>query len=207
MTRSKITTIIALIVLLAAVSGSAAAKAVFIQSADSLVLTDEQSKYPLGRSIALLEDPTGKLTIDDVSSPEYAAKFVPSQVDVPNYGYTTSAYWTRLDVENRSQQANWLLDVGFPNMFYVDLYTPRPDGSGFAVKQSGVLRPPSARDVPDPNVILQLVLPSQSRQTIYVRFENGASMTLPLTLWKADAFLKFIVPNYLLIGLFYGILI
>ncbi len=46
----------------------------------------------------------------------------------------------------------------------------------------------STRDVLYPNIVLSLDIPVQSQQTYYLRFQSGASMTLPLTLWTKDAF-------------------
>ena len=82
----------------------------------------------------------------------------------------------------------WLLEVGFANTQYVDLYTPSSDGEGYIVKQSGSLRSVATRDVLYPNIILKLDVPIQSRQTYYLRFQSSASMTLPLTLWTREAF-------------------
>ncbi len=82
----------------------------------------------------------------------------------------------------------WLLEVGFANMQYVDLYTPLPDGEGYEVKQTGSLRSVSTRDVLYPHIVFDLDVPTQGQQTYYLRFQNGASMTLPLTLWTRDAF-------------------
>src|SRR5512134_3743229 len=131
-----------------------------------VVLTDEQGKYPLGLHVEFLEDPSGKLTIAEVSSPAYHAKFIPSQVPVPNYGYTTSVYWVRLDLDNQSRQTDeWLLELGYVNIQYVDLYVPSPDRSGFAVKQTGNLRPVSTRDIPYPHILFNVSLPAQGRQT------------------------------------------
>ena len=78
--------------------------------------------------LEILEDPGGELTIDEVSSPEFAARFIPSQVEVPNYGHSDSAYWVRLRLDNKARQIDeWLLEVGFANMHYIDLYTPLPE--------------------------------------------------------------------------------
>jgi len=97
-----------------------------------LALTDEQDRYPLGLFLELLEDSSRELTIDEVSSPEYAARFTPSHVEVPNLGYTDSAYWVRLSLRNNSSQTTtWLLEHDFPNMHYVDLYSPQGDGEDF----------------------------------------------------------------------------
>ena len=175
---------------------------------EPLVLTDEQGKYPLGLHMEILEDPGGKLTIEDVSSPEFDSRFIPSQVEAPNYGFTNSAYWVRLRLDNETRLIDeWLLEVNFANMHYVDLYMPSQDGEGFEVKQTGLLRPVSTRDVIYPNIVFDLVVPTQSPQTYYLRFQNGASMTLSLTLWTKDAFWIESQQELMLHWLFYGVLI
>jgi hypothetical protein len=62
---------------------------------EPLVLTDDQGEYPLGLHMDILEDPSGELTIEDVTSPAYASRFTPSQELAPNYGYTTSVAWRK----------------------------------------------------------------------------------------------------------------
>ncbi len=47
---------------------------------------------------------------------------------MPNYGFTDSAYWVRLRLGNETRHTNqWLLEQGFANTHYVDLYTPLPE--------------------------------------------------------------------------------
>ena len=124
---------------------------------EPLILTDEQGKYLLGLHLELLEDPSGKLSIEDVSSQAIYLRFTPSKVAVPNYGFTNSAYWVRIRLDNETQQTNeWLLELGYPHMHYVDLYTPFQDGRGFEVKQTGILRPISTRDVVYPDIVFNL---------------------------------------------------
>ena len=172
---------------------------------EPLVLTDQQGKYDLGRSIDILEDPGGKLTIAEAASPQFAARFARNQQDVPNYSFTASAYWVRLRVRNESRLINqWWLEVGFPNIEYVDFYTPLPGGQGFLQKQTGALRPAASRDIHYPNVILVLPLPANSEQTIYLRFQTNSSMTLPLTLWSPSVFAIDNLPNQVLMGTFFG---
>ncbi len=170
-----------------------------------LVLTDQQEKYPLGLHLELLEDPSRKLTIEQVSSPAFDAKFVPSRVETPNFGLTTSVYWVRLRLENEARYNNvWLLEDGYVNAQYVDLYTPRTDGKGFEVKQTGFLRPISTREVLYPRIVFSLNLPTQSQQTYYLRFQSEASMTLPLTLWTMGAFFNQSQLELLVNWLFFG---
>ncbi|MGE5378632.1 MAG: 7TM diverse intracellular signaling domain-containing protein, partial [Bacteroidota bacterium] len=173
-----------------------------------VVLTDGQGEYPLGLHMNILEDPSRALTIDQVSSPAYETQFIPSQSESPNYGFTDSVYWVRLDLENGTRKANgWLLEVDFANMHYVDLYTPLPDGNGFEVKQTGILRPVSTRDLIYPQIVFNLSVPALGRQTLYLRFQSGASMALALTLRTTTAFMIQSQWQHLSSGLFFGILI
>jgi signal transduction histidine kinase len=157
---------------------------------DSLVLTDTQTRYPLGLKLDILEDPSGELTIEDVSSPAVSGQFTASKKAVPNFGYTDSAYWVRFILDNKSRKTTeYLLEMSFPNTQYLDLYSPQAGGAGYAVRQSGALRPVSTRDVDYPNFIYDINVPLQSHQTYFIRFKSGASMTLPLTLWTKNAFI------------------
>jgi PAS domain-containing protein len=173
--------------------------------AGAAVLIDGQSKYLLGLYLDILEDPTKALTIGEVSSAAYASKFIPSQVEVPNYGYTESAYWVRLRFDNQTKQTmEWLLEDGYANTQYADLYLPSTNGNGFEVRQTGSLRPVSTRDIPYPNIIFSLNIPPQSQPIFYLRFQSGASMTLPLTLWTKDAFIVNSAHSMMLHWLLFG---
>jgi PAS domain S-box-containing protein len=181
---------------------------------EPLVLNDQQSEYPLGLHLDILEDPGGELTIADVSSPEFASKFTPSQTKVPNFGYTDSAYWVRLRLDNETKHTeHWLLEQGFANMQFLDLYSPRmlfselPGNDGFSVKRSGILTPASTRDISHPRIVFDLTVPTRTEQTYYLRYQSGASMTLPLTLWTQAAFLDFSLKEHIAFGIYYGVLI
>ncbi len=177
-----------------------------------LVLTDQQGKYSLGSHLEILEDPGNELTIDQVSSPAFDSQFTTSLVAVPNYGYTDSAYWVRVRLDNETSQTNeWLLEHGFANTQYIDLYTPRASGVGFDVRQSGALRPISSRDVLYPNIVFNLNLPTHNEQTFYLRIKSGASMTIPLTLWMKNTFIvqsgQDLIIHWLIFGGFLALMV
>ena len=170
-----------------------------------LILSDQQGEYPLGFFLDILADPGGDLTIKDVTSPNYAARFSPSKVEVPNYGFTNSAYWVRFQLLNESQQNTmWLLEMGFANMQYIDLYSPLAGSEGFTAKQTGALRPVSSRDVLDPNFVFKLTVPQSSSETFYMRIQSGTSMTVPLTLWTQEEFTNHSQQLHMLYWLFFG---
>ena len=178
------------------------------QPADIVVLNNGQDKYPLGRYLEILRDPSGELTFQDVSSAAYQDQFTPSQVETPNFGFQKAAYWVRFRIQNQAEQnSSWVLELGFVNMHYVDLYVPSPDGVTYEVKEAGVMRPYKNRDFPFRLQAFNLEIPEGSEQTVYLRFQNEASMTLPLTIWSRDAFTGFMQLDQLNYWLFTGALI
>jgi signal transduction histidine kinase len=173
----------------------------------TVVLTDGQGEYPLGLYLQILEDPGGKLAIQDVSSPAYRSRFTASPGKVPNYGFTNSVYWVRFHLENDTGRTDrWLLVTSFANMQYEDLYLP-DSKVGWLVKQSGILRPFKTRGAASHHIVLEVPLPAREEQTYYIRFQSAASMTLPLTIWLPEAYFQHLSSELLLLGFFYGALL
>ncbi len=157
----------------------------------------------------ILEDPTGELTYEQVSAQAYNNQFIPSTSEAPNYGFTKSAYWVRLPIRNTVQNVNnWLIEVGFSNMHYVDLYYPSSsEGEGFVHKQSGVMRPVREREIAYTHMVFYVPLDYGKDSLVYLRFQNGAPIILPLTLWSPDAFTNHHILESLILGIFYGALL
>jgi signal transduction histidine kinase/CheY-like chemotaxis protein len=200
-----------IIVLLLTIMGSSsihARDAAATYPPKTVILTDKIGEYSLGLSLEILEDPTAKLTIQQVASREFDGKFVPSRVPVPIFGHTSSAYWVRLRVKNEAgPSTKWRLEVAYALLQHVDLYLPQASGPGFEVKRTGTALPFSTRDVPYRTFVFELPLAPASETTNYLRFQSQADMTLPLTIWSLDAFAQASAAESLKLGIFYGVLV
>ena len=162
----------------------------------------------MGLHLELLQDPTGQLTIEEVASPAYADQFIPSQAEIPNFGYTSGAVWVRFQVRNQGGPAvTWRLAVEETQLGYVDLYTPMPDGIGFAQQQAGRFRPFTVQDVPYHYGAFNLSLPPGQVQTIYLRLQSASPVRLPLTLWSLEAFSSHAQTELVIVGMFLGIML
>lgn len=172
-----------------------------------LILNSSQDKYRLGNYIEILEDPSGGLGLEDILSPKYADRFKPAKSEVQNLGYTKSAYWIRFSCVNDVQKnKDWVVELEFPNMHYVDFYKPASNGN-YDVVKTGNMRPPASRDIHFHRYVFSLSIPYQKENTFYMRFQNGASMTLPLTVWSTNAFYQTRLFNLFGLGLAFGILL
>ena len=96
-----------------------------------VTLKDGKEFYEVGLNLDILEDKSKILTITDVNSPEHSKNFKKSKYKIPNYGYSKSAYWFKLQIENQSMQKEWFLAF---NVFYqnhIEFYRQKNDGTWF----------------------------------------------------------------------------
>ena len=198
--RRFLLSIFLLVVLFAVLTGSA-----FSQTADPVILTDEQDQYPIGLHLEILEDKERVWTIDDVTAPELSQQFVLSEEETPGFSFTNSAYWVKFQVRNEADTTiPWLLVVD-SYLFYIDVYIP--NGDGFALIQTGTARPYDARAIDHPKFLFDLPIPSGEEQTIFARFESESAMNLSLAVWSAHAIAQDDLVSQMLSGLLYGVLL
>jgi hypothetical protein len=84
-----------------------------LKTSNTVLLHDQQKQYKLGKSLEIFPDPTQQLTIADVS--QQPQKFTPSHTDIPNMGFSKSAIWAKVKLQNHSTViSEWYLQ-GAPN--------------------------------------------------------------------------------------------
>ena len=168
----------------------------------------------IGTSTAHFEDMQGKLTFDEARSPDLAGRFQPIRQAQPNFGYSTSAHWLRFTVDAAKSPATLLLEVAFPSLDSVQLFSSA--GQAFERQTAGDLMPWHARLVRHRNHVFALrpadagtasAPPSGSMvRTYYLRVQSQSVVTVPMTLWTPEAFAEHERQAQFLYGLFYGLL-
>ena len=93
-----------------------------------LVLNDTKGEYPLGLYMEILEDPTGELGIEEVSSAAYQDSFIASDQAVLDSGFTNSALWAHFKIGNYATNTNWQLVLDDARMGLIDVYVAGADG-------------------------------------------------------------------------------
>lgn len=169
--------------------------------------TDTQ--YNLSRELQYLEDPSGQLTLEDVTSAAFQPDFRPfhQKGAAYNFGLTKSAIWLKVTLApDASAPAHWLWEVAHPNLDYVDLYVPQP-GGGFWRSSAGDARPFSERPVPYKDHVMPVQLFPGLHATIYLRVASQGSLVVPVRLWKPAAFFVNGHLEYTLLSAYFGVLL
>ncbi len=170
-----------------------------------VTLTDGKKIARLGTNADILVDPTGSLSIHEVTSPEYAGRFRSSDETVPNLGSTPGAVWARFRVKNLTFSDPWVLRAAYPDMDNVELYLG--EWSDWEVQELGQVLPFSSRRIINRNLLFPISLPFGKERTFYLRYHNDLGLTLPLTLYSSQQYQTQALEEQLVFGIFFGFML
>lgn len=133
------------------------------------------------------EDPEGQAGIDQVSRlPD--DQWETATTGSATFGITSSAYWLRFAVENRTPESlNLIAELAYSQLDDVEFHV-FSGGERDQLFRTGDTRPFYPRQVDHPNMLLRFDLPPEQVKTVYVRVETAGSMILPLNVWRENDF-------------------
>jgi signal transduction histidine kinase/CheY-like chemotaxis protein len=176
-----------------------------------VILTDDRGDYALGTHLAILEDPSGALSIEQVMTGEHESAtgttFTPSKSETPGFGFTPSAYWVHVQLDRQTQQeSTWLLEFGYAPMQWIDVYTVAEDGR-ITHQRGGNGLPVSERPYRHHKHVFELNLPPAQVTQLYVRVDGESSKNIPLHLYRAEVFVQSSGTQIAVLGIYAGIIV
>lgn len=171
------------------------------QAAMALQVHEGVGHVNLSDSIEVLEDPSVQLTLAQVQSPEWAARFTkPKSTGASlNLGFTASTYWLRFSLsESATSSANWLLQINYPALDLVEFYAP---GADPVITGRG--QPVSSRPLWHRFFVFPLQLQTQA-QFHYMRVATQGDLTVPVWVSTAKDFFSLSQSQSALQFLYFG---
>lgn len=155
-----------------------------------VIIDDQQSVYKLSGHLTFLEDPERNLRVSDFIRTSKEYQWSHSSETIPNFGYNQSAFWFHATLNNRhSQRVEWLLNVDYPLLDFLDVYIVR-DNEIIQAHHVGDKLPHEHRPIDHRNFVFPLSLPNTSPTELYIRVETSGSVKMPLYLWEEAEFIK-----------------
>ena len=167
----------------------------------TVILTDTTSLISIGKQIDIYEDQDGKLSLQQILSPEYQAQFKRGIQEFPNFGTKQTSIWCRIKVKNVSYK-NWVLNADFPILHSVTLF--QPTGNNYTKEEISRSTPFIERNIKNKSFLFALQLRSGEEKEIYLRVENHICI-FPLYIGDMTAISQKQHSEDLLYGIFYGI--
>ncbi len=169
----------------------------------SLTLSSNERVYPLSAETSLLEDPTGELSLADVSSPKFQQKFQPwSQPGDISLGFSQSAYWIKLSLSRAEDSpADWLIEIPYLGLENIEFHAPDQ-----LPVLTGSARPFSSRPLAHRFFLFPITVTTEPRD-YYFRLQSHYALTVPINVWNPGAFYEEVQNTLALQALYFGGLI
>ncbi|MCP4599845.1 MAG: PAS domain S-box protein [Proteobacteria bacterium] len=165
----------------------------------------------------MLEDPGGRLTIDEVSAPQMSDTFEPIKSSYQDYwgldlGISSSTWWIRFDVRAEdldAAQRNWILVL--TNHRFIGklaVYTLRRHHMDEPTEERWLVQQPNTHlgSQHGKDVVLKLPTITTTPRRVYIKVQSDYYLYLPLSIQNASDYINSTGRTRLLTGMFYGVL-
>ena len=140
--------------------------------------------------VALLEDPSASLTLEEVQAPAQAQRFQAQETQAAALalGFTRSAYWMRLTLRNPGEvPLERMLVVDNPRISHVHAYLPEGRGVYRSIL-TGSDTSFETRVYRNRSFVFPLTLPAGAEAVVYLRVQSTIGLLVPVQLWSPEAF-------------------
>ena len=158
---------------------------------------------------SVLEDTSRQLTLQEVQTPQVAARFKGGMVpaEALSFGYTNSVYWLKLELRNSSNQpVERMLEVSNARLTRIVLHQPAGNGT-YQSTETGMAFPFDTRPQQNRYFVFPLHLPAQSQQLVYLQVNNSVPLIVPAKLWEPAAFAEYERRDYISQSLYFGMIL
>ena len=155
------------------------------------VLPTNIGHLEIGADVQYYEDKEKTLTFDAVAAPAMASRWKSYDKQTLSFGFKRSAYWLRFALRNPSPQQNdWLLEIVFPTLDSIELYSPHTDGH-YTHYVMGDYLPFSQREVQYRTFVKRLDMPDSQPQVYYLKVTTTSSTIIPIILHRSEEFITY----------------
>ena len=170
--------------------------------ASPIITLHRDSPSEVRGNLGYLKDTDHRLTLAEVQ----LATFASLRLDqIPSFGLDAATHWFKISINNTAGQEKWLLEVAYPTLDEVVVYSKGSDGSWLSEK-SGDHFPISGRKVLHHNLVFPISF-GQGPSDLFIQVRTTSSVQVPIALWPVEEFYQSSFRSQFANGLFYGILL
>ncbi len=173
--------------------------------AKTLEIQKDIPSFPAGLHIEFLEDINSNYILEDILSPERQKQFLPSEREMPGFGFIDSSMWGKLTIKNDlDKYIEYFLVIDYPPLDYLDFYYPTP--KGYRAYLTGDQRPFSSRPINASNYVFPIALDPGQQATYYLRAQTKGSLNVPVRVETPAKYAQQTALTQTMLGIYYGIL-
>ncbi len=156
--------------------------------------------------IEYFEDPTDKLSFDQVQQPSIARLFKPSRTSTPQTKRINSSYWFRINLHYADTlEKDFLLEMFDQTIDNITAYIPVK--GGYTKKVLGDDLPFNQRTIKHKNFEFLLSRLQPADGVVYFKIKSRQSADLIVVLRSVNWFIEYALYEYIMFGVFYGMIL
>ena len=171
-----------------------------------ILLDDSTKKEDMYPAIEIIKDRKRALTIDDVVFGSYADDFIPAHDIHQKKGFFETANWLRFEIENQTNQRDWLLEFAFPLINKIEIYTVE-DGELQLLHKAGSDLPFKQRSIEHRHFIFNLEVEHGTTKAFYALAVGSGDLHPSINIWDQETFIEKTQKDFVLLGIFYGVIL
>lgn len=177
------------------------------QDSRQVVLSDKQHSYPIGTKTFIFKTSDSSITIKDIANGKFDQKFDLSKHQSIIKGHSKAYFWVMIDIQNKSNINDWLLEYAYPTLDYIDFYAFNSKKQKWEVVKTGDQRAFNTRPIFNRNFVFPLEFKQTKHQRFYLRVWGTGTIQIPLKIHTRAHFYKESSWSDVVYGLLYGVLI
>lgn len=150
-----------------------------------VVLDSTRQSYLNISDVSILSDTSNTLVLSDIIAPEMSAKFTRNNKKTINLGMSGRDSWLKFPIVNQSGQANWYLEIRFPNLNKVTMYVLDKGGNTLYSRNQGLEFGNGIGESKHEAPLFLLNLPGTEEYQIYFHISTSSALIVPINIYSA----------------------
>tara|TARA_R110001592_G_scaffold38315_1_gene126439 strand:- start:2913 stop:5594 length:2682 start_codon:yes stop_codon:yes gene_type:complete len=169
------------------------------------VLLNHDVVVNLGKEVYYIEDTHNEFSLESILKLNNSS-WLQSKVSIPNFGYTDSSYWFRVNLNPTQYSLDKILAIQYALLDYIELFVVE-DGLVTKTFLTGDTFPFSQRPIRHRDFLFPLKFEANKSLSIYLKVKTQGSLQVPLEIWEADEFIWQDQDEQLIKAIYYGMLL
>ncbi|HSJ68724.1 MAG TPA: 7TM-DISM domain-containing protein [Anditalea sp.] len=173
-----------------------------------IAIQDNVSQIQISKMIDYYLDTNSVYSIEEISSQTFQDQFQRVTDNHVIFDYLDAALWMRVTIKNQQETYNksWYFESWGFDIKHITFYFPNPDGS-YEISTAGFDLPFHEREIKHKNFNYFLDIRPSEEKTYYIKVNRNYNQEFNFQLRTNEKFLTHSLNEYLLLGVYYGVLI
>ena len=166
-----------------------------------VIIKDTTERIIIGKNVWVFQN-AEEYTFEQV---RHSKEFIQSNDEVPNLGLSPYSLWTKFAITNKSKNPYLLLEIAYPIIDEVELFSPDSEQHYSSLMLGEVIHF-EERKYQHPNYIFDLHIPENSSKTYFLRIKATEQIILPISVNQPTILWQYLNKENLISGIYAGII-